>query len=70
MWSRCRRAQRFKNAADDGQVALADLRRSALDGAEEGGILDGGDLDGFGDAVEQEREAGEQSRKSASFKTA
>ena len=40
-----------EDVADGRQVSVADLRSGAFDGAEERGILDGGDLDGFGDAV-------------------
>lgn len=46
----------LEDAPDGGQVAPGDFRRGAFDGPEKGGILDGGDLDGFGNAVEQEGE--------------
>jgi len=46
----------FQDAADGGQVASGDFGCGAFDGTEEGEIFNGGDFDGFGDAVEKEGE--------------
>ena len=46
----------LEDAPDGRQIALVDFPGGPLDQPEEVGILDGGDFDGFGDAIEQQRQ--------------